>query len=424
VPWSPHEVEQWIGRLDRIGRRAVLTESGQTRPVEVYTLVQRGLVEERVVRVLDAFAVFRRGIRLDGSAILEVTERIRAAALSSEQVDWAGLEAEAAALAEEEGAQLRSRLGACLPYTPERAQRLKEAVDALAPVEPVLLEHRGRSPEWQREEALLDWLKLLRRAGEYELRSERDAEDGQLRFWSLWYTFGLMSRSPVRSRVLLQEALPELRDRSWTNRAAFLVRRRDAGQPPRREVRLFPEGLLRRLDFLDHGAPLHEELVAGWERLAGGQREVAQWKLAVPAGHPARQLTGLHFLQVSWVDPGEHVLPLVDSAALARLRHFAIPSERPAVDVLERLLWRARAADARWLRAQLPAQLVLSVLRWADGQWLPAEHPELWPWLLRPATSEDAPLIRCELRPQWEAASLVPAAEQAAVRPAVGDELA
>jgi len=414
VPWSPQEVEQWIGRLDRIGRRAVLSESGEARPVEVYTLVQRGLVDERVVRVLDAFAVFRRGIRLDGEAILEVKERIRVAALAPEQEDWARLETETAVLAEEEGGQLSSRLGAFLPYTPESAQRLKAAVDALSPVEPVLVEHRERPREWQREEALLDWLQLLKRAGEYQLWKEQDAEDSQLRFWSLAYIFGLTARAPMRSRVQLPGVLPELQDRSRSNRTAFFVRRRDAGQPPRREVRLSPEGLLRRLEFLDHGAPLHEELVAGWEPLAGGRLEAAHCRLTVPAEHPARQLTGLHFLQVSWVDPGEHVLPRVDSDALVRLRRFAIPSERPAVAVLERLLGRARDADARWLRALLPAQLVLSVLRWADGQWVPAAQPELWPWLLRPAVSEKAPLIRCDPLPLRDAASLVPSAEQAA----------
>jgi ATP-dependent helicase HepA len=417
VPWSPQEVEQWIGRLDRIGRRAVLTELGQARPVEVYTLVQRGLVEERVVRVLDAFAVFRRGIRLDGTAILEVSKRIREAALAPEQVDWERLEADAAAMAEEEGAQLRSRLGAWLPYTPESALRLKTAVDALPPVEPVLLEHRGRPLEWQREEALLDWLKLLKRMGEYALWKEVEAEvDSPMRFWSLWYTFGALARSPVRSRVLLTGVLPELQDKSWKNRAAFFVHRRDAGQPPRREVWLPPEGLMpRRLDFLDHGSPLHEELVAGWEQLATRElREPAQWKLTVPREHPAEVFTGLLYLQVSWVDPGEHVLPLVDIAALARLRRFAIPSERPAVDVLERMLGRARAADARWIRALLPAQLVLTVLRWMDGQWLPASPAELWPWLLRPAIAEESPLIQCEPFPHREATSLVPAAEQAA----------
>ena len=44
IPWNPMEIEQRIGRIDRIG---------QTREVFVFNLVARGTVEEQVLRLLD-----------------------------------------------------------------------------------------------------------------------------------------------------------------------------------------------------------------------------------------------------------------------------------------------------------------------------------------------------------------------------------
>lgn len=35
VPWQPEEVEQWIGRLDRIGNVAAFSEEGEAKTIDV-----------------------------------------------------------------------------------------------------------------------------------------------------------------------------------------------------------------------------------------------------------------------------------------------------------------------------------------------------------------------------------------------------
>ena len=81
VPWRPEEVEQWIGRLDRIGNAAAFAMNNEARTIDVHTIVQKGLVDEKVVAVLEHFHVFERSVNLDGDHLAEVTRRIEDAAL-------------------------------------------------------------------------------------------------------------------------------------------------------------------------------------------------------------------------------------------------------------------------------------------------------------------------------------------------------
>ncbi|MFC5260916.1 SNF2-related protein [Kribbella qitaiheensis] len=54
LPWNPMKVEQRIGRLDRIG---------QTKPVEIFNLVCKGTIEERILEVLrDRIRLFEESI--------------------------------------------------------------------------------------------------------------------------------------------------------------------------------------------------------------------------------------------------------------------------------------------------------------------------------------------------------------------------
>ena len=42
VPWRPLEVEQWIGRLDRIGNASTFPTDGEAGTVDIYTIVAQG----------------------------------------------------------------------------------------------------------------------------------------------------------------------------------------------------------------------------------------------------------------------------------------------------------------------------------------------------------------------------------------------
>jgi ATP-dependent helicase HepA len=92
VPWRPDEVEQWIGRLDRIGNAAAYSGLGEAQSIDVYTIVQRGLVDQQVVRVLQSFEVFEHGVNLDGTHLEDVSKVIESAALNQNSVNWEDLE--------------------------------------------------------------------------------------------------------------------------------------------------------------------------------------------------------------------------------------------------------------------------------------------------------------------------------------------
>jgi len=127
VPWRPEEVEQWIGRLDRIGNVAAFSNDGEAKTVDVYTIAQRGLVDEKVVTVLQRFRVFERSVNLDGDHLDEVASLIEEAALRSEESRWRELEDATEVMAiEDEEQELDSALRAYLPWTVRAAKSVRQ----------------------------------------------------------------------------------------------------------------------------------------------------------------------------------------------------------------------------------------------------------------------------------------------------------
>ena len=116
MPWSPVAVEQWIGRLDRLGSAALADQPGE-RTIDIYAIYQRGQVDERVVSVLDDFAIFKRSIRLDGDEINVVGQHIVDAALTPHTVNWQALTQEARDIANDNGDALVTPLSAALPLS-------------------------------------------------------------------------------------------------------------------------------------------------------------------------------------------------------------------------------------------------------------------------------------------------------------------
>ena len=192
VPWRPEEVEQWIGRLDRIGNVAAFSNEGEAKAIDVYTIAQRGLVDEKVVSVLQRFHVFERGVNLDGDHLDEVAGLIEDAALRPERASWRELEdATEAIAAEDEVQEFDSALRKHLPWTTHSATAERRWLESMPPAPPVLKalpEHSALGPRaWDR--ANEGMLSLLSRAGDYHIRWNTDLETGS-RFQTLWYRFG------------------------------------------------------------------------------------------------------------------------------------------------------------------------------------------------------------------------------------------
>ncbi|MCP4702586.1 MAG: hypothetical protein GY862_37860 [Gammaproteobacteria bacterium] len=215
--------------------------------------------------------------------------------------------------------------------------------------------------------------KLFRLAKEYEIRyKKQDANDFGSSFNTFWYRFDKMSLvrpAPLRSQIELENGIganPHETD-SPRHCTAFIMRRRDIQSPPRKRVWLYPN-VDRPLQFLDHGSPLHEDLIQGWEALGQrggtGQQGKIIFRVAFPAEHPlfsvAKAKEGLFAVTAAWLDAGKHVLPPPDDDAIIRQ---AVHSRQ--VDAVKQLreLKAAHQADVRWLRSHLPAQLLLEAMR-------------------------------------------------------------
>jgi ATP-dependent helicase HepA len=379
VPWRPAEVEQWIGRLDRIGNVAAFSGEGVAQNIDVYTIVQRGLVDEKVVTVLRRFDVFEGGVNLDGSHLEEVTQAIEDVALRPGVVAWRALEERSASMAAEDAVQeLKSALRPHLPWQVRWANAQRERLGAMPPVAPVIgkiSEQSATGPKaWDR--AIEPMFRLLGKAGDYHLRSNTDPDTGK-GFRTLWYRFGarMYGHTPVTARVVFTFGADPSHERSPKHAHAFITRRGDLGSPPRREVLLeLDNGNVRRpLHFANFGDALHDEIFDGWAQEPAAQQfmEVTffsdhdLWHHIEP---------GWLLLRVSVLDPAEALAPEFTleetmsavAAAFTRsaneqLTELVAPFSRAAICALE--------ADARWLRAALTTTSNLRVQSRGQQGW-------------------------------------------------------
>ncbi len=380
VPWRPEEVEQWIGRLDRIGNVAAFSNEGAAQTVDVYTIAQRGLVDEKVVNVLQRFHAFERSVNLDGAHLGEVAQAIEDAALRPDAVSWAKLEEQTASMAAEDaGQELNSALRPHLPWNVRWATEQRERLDALPPVGPVVgdvREHSALGPKaWDR--ALEPMFRLLEKAGEYHVRWNTDPETGK-KFRSLWYRFGergMYGQKAVTARVVFTFGADPSQERNPKYAHAFITRRGDIGSPPRREVSLELEHVNARrpLHFVNFGDPLHDELVDSWCKAPETPHLVdvtyfsdhKLWSFAEPGWFLLR-LTGLDAAdalssEAALKELEREVAGAVTKSPTEQLAKLVAPFSRAAKCAIE--------ADVRWLRATLMATTTLTARSKTTRDW-------------------------------------------------------
>jgi ATP-dependent helicase HepA len=414
VPWRPEEVEQWIGRLDRIGNVAAFSSEGSARTIDVYTIAQRGLVDEKVVTVLGRFSAFERSVNLDGAHLAEVAQSIEDAALRPESASWRSLEERTALMAAEDASQeLTSALRPHLPWHVGWAAAQREHLDDMAPVAPVIGEapkHSVAGPKaWDR--AIEPMLRLLDKAGEYHLRSNTDPDTGT-RFRTLWYRFGDVrefGHRHVTAKVVFTFGADPSHERSPRHAHAFITRRADIGTPPLRNVTMTLGGLAirRKLRFANFGDQLHDELIDDW---ANQQVPLQALDVTYFDDHELWKHTepGWFLLRMSTLDPAEalthqRTLEATERAVAAtvtrspneKLVELMAPFSRAAHCALE--------ADARWLRAALVARTNLSVRRKTPAGWQDVSQ-QCIAALMNPMAHEREGLPRAATLPEPDAA--------------------
>ncbi len=386
MPWKPEEVEQWIGRLDRIGNSAAFSTRGEAKTIDVYTIVQRGLVDDKVVRVLRRFRVFERSVNLDGDHLEGVAKRIEDAALRLEHLSWHDLEeATEVMAAADEVRELESVLKPHLPWTVDFAVSERQRLESLPPAPPVLKGDQSRTGPHAWDRAFEGMVKLLRKSQDYHIRWNSDPEDGG-RFQTLWYRFGaraMYGQREVLSRVIFSFGADPGHERSPHHAHAFITHRDDIGTPPRRSVTmsLGRDRVRRPLRFLSFGDALHDELVEGW--LPSGDQlltvDVAFsedhefWKHGQP---------GLYVLRICIMDPASVLLARdVEARSLKKISLAATRSSPERLpDLIQPFANATRSAleaDVRWLRAHFPAKMTPEVRRLrGEERWMSATYEE------------------------------------------------
>ncbi len=386
VPWDPVEVEQLIGRVDRIGNPATATGSGPPLPVVVHVIAQRGLVDHRVLQVIEATRSLSRSVSVDGDAVERIRGHILDVALKNDPAGWADLMQEARALgASSEIEDLNLPLVEHLPTSPSNAHRLATRLTGAPAAAPAMGDPQRGEAGWSA--ATLSWLKALRSAGKYTL----SYADRGARVRRLAYKLPITKvRSPAELDTRPFGSLPEIKSEVLlrTHRAdlelAPPMRLGDAGGP---------------LYFFDHGSPPHEDLILAWLRARGGKK----CTLFLRQGDPCLSLAGgVVRVRVAWLDPGQ-LLPQVDFdhpelEADRRLVRSILPASVIAAAVILRPTAQA-SLDWRTVCALLAPdpdseRLASAAAEWSAPSWLNAE-------LDRAADAACAIALRDRARERW-----------------------
>jgi ATP-dependent helicase HepA len=363
IPWSPVAVEQWIGRLDRLGSAALEHEPGE-RNIDIYTVCQRGQVDERVVSLLDDFRIFERSIRLDGDEINVVSQHIVDAALSPHTFDWGALSEEIKAFACDDSNALNTPLSTDLPWRPQKTRAFAEHYDQVGVLGPVLEPSEARRAIVRSESALRNWMRLIEKADGLRLSSGEDKDKPSRKFRLLHYYRSRYLNAPIEPRFFL----PGI-EYGAGQRYAYLDRRRLLESPPAPTVHVDGDPA-RPLNFLDHGDAVHETLAAEWAKL--GKAVPNCLEVLFPEGHPLKGVAGqgVYLLAIlNWV-PGDLHLPEFDrSHILQQLEAAKTQQEqKPLLDALQYMEEELRA-DRFWLNGILTSRLDVLAARYETGTW-------------------------------------------------------
>ena len=377
IPWKPAEVEQWIGRLDRIGNIAAFTNDGSPRNIDVYTITQRGLVDEKVVKVLKRFHVFERSVNLYGGHLLEVSKLIEDAALDQNSVVWRDLEARTGDMAaDDEIQELDSPLRQHLPWNVEWATLQKQRIDLLPPAPPVLVslaDHSLCGPRaWDRAfEPMLDLLAIE----DYHIHKNTDPETDQ-KFRTIWYRFGMRNEYGPLARVIFSEGADPWNDRSPRNAQAFVTRRGALGSLPRRKVTLVLNDaeVVKPLRFMSYGDTIHNELVETWSTRS---EDLTAINVVFPVDHELWQHTspGLFLVHCSILDAGSVLdIESIMNETLIKVTEAMTTNQTPTQlnDMMSPFKSAVRCAiesDIRWLRFELTAKYIIVAKQQQTNGW-------------------------------------------------------
>jgi hypothetical protein len=342
LPWSPHDIQQWIGRIDRLGTRGIPS----SRTIAVTPIVTENSIEARILDVLEATKVFEKSDVYDEAEWAEISDAINAAAEGNPGASWTEASSCARELGDAADEWLKSTK---LPPSPrtaiaeKRASRLRER-DYACPLTVGSGDEKFTWFQWR--ERGLDVLLKLAREEYFDIRSDKDGDQS---FKTIWYK----SKDP-------ELPLADIDSRHAGHRQAFIARRTAIACPPNTYVEQ-GEGSKRRLHFLDHGCSLHDQIITALLSRPIATDLTSEFAVEYPAEHPILAFEGRRLLvAIATLDLSRAFAPDIE-AIVGAADPTASKAEQDARSSTLRMLEAALAADRRWLLDRCLPEFMISV---------------------------------------------------------------
>ena len=379
LPWKPEDVDQWIGRVDRLGRDFVDPErpASRAKPVRIVTIHRHGDPTMNVQEVLDEFRVFECAVDPERNLLETITEQINLRALPLPRRKHHNAAAEDSEVREEhtgsetslsniQGKLTSVPLGS--HWTVQQAIELHNAVANADGCGPILRHTRPLGyVSSKSEEALAKWIALLRQHRLVNITKFGAQQQAEGRRSRTYYTLG---QSPGTKPML---SLTQVTNHKFI---PFFIARSNIQRPPRLTVNTAigdSPYKLEPLHFLSFGSPLHTDIQQTFER-SGKTTELFALTLYAlgtrhyPAGTQLTKgiyLTGVGFLDAAHayarVEIRATVLSGLDSNAGTRrsiIRDLAVANACAGIE-----------ADIRFVRANCLTRLDVCAWKRVDERW-------------------------------------------------------
>jgi len=147
LPWDPTHLEQWLGRISRLGLR-------KKKIVEIVAIVQREMIDEQIADLYDSLNIFHKPLDLEKNktVLKDISQQIRRAVLyGNNELHHAG---RGSIDVQESGDDLMH----VVPQ--EAAYRLNDTIQ-LDVMEPVIRSSNDKN-DFPKEDALWNWLGMLK----------------------------------------------------------------------------------------------------------------------------------------------------------------------------------------------------------------------------------------------------------------------
>jgi hypothetical protein len=356
LPWSPLDIQQWIGRIDRLGTKGMPAN----RHITITPIVIERSIEDQILSVLERTGVFLRSEVFDEAEWQEISNTINAAAEGVAGASWNDALRSARRLGESYDAWLEAARLKPLPRA-EIAARCTEQ----------FRDRRYAMPMAEVDGYAWNWYHMRERASNAMLRLARedylDIRNGTMaeqRFRTVWY-----KSKPGPDDF----TIPDLDTRNSWYRLAFITRRSAIECPPFTYV-VQNDGEKRQLHFFDHGCSLHDQAIAAFERHTPATDIQTEFAVAYPLEHPILQWEGCRLLAGVTEFDLRGSISFDFETLIPPPKARTSKAEQDARDAVSRAALVQFEADRRWLIDLAPPELLVAVFAEDAGHFVMADE--------------------------------------------------